>query len=389
MEGRIESVLFLLIKSLLGEVSPSLGELSEEELSVLYSLSKKHDVAHLVGTALDKQGLLPKESEISKKFKKQQMIAVLRRERLDFELSQIRGVLEEAGIRFLPLKGAVLRSLYPSPWLRTSCDVDVLVDESNLDACVALLCEKLGYTADAKRDYHDISLHAPSGVHLELHFSILEKMEQIDGELSRVWEFASPIGEGAFEHRLTNEYLVFHTVAHTAYHFVHGGCGIRPLLDLFLLREKLSLDETALGAHLSRCSLEAFYESAVALSQVWFGDGETTELTAAMQEYLLSGGVYGSLENRVSVAQSALGGKTKYLLRRIFLPYSDLCLQYPVLKQHKLLTPFCEVGRWFRILFGGRARRSARELRVSASLSEEKIDRASELMAVLKLKMEN
>jgi len=53
---------------------------------------------------------------------------------------------------------------------------------------------------------------------------------------------------------------------------------------------------------------------------------------------------------------------------------------FPALKKHKLLTPICEVRRWFRILFGGRARRSARELRVSTTLSEEKIDRTGELM---------
>jgi len=380
LENKIENVMFFLIKSLFCESSLLSEPLSEEELSALYALSKKHDVAHLVGMALERQGLLPKESEIAKKFQKQQMIAMLRQERLDFELTQIRRVFEATGIRFLPLKGAVLRSLYPVPWLRTSCDIDVLVDESNLDICVTLLCEQLGYTAEQERNYHDISLHAPSGVHLELHFNILEHMAQLDGELSRVWEFATPICDGAFGHRLTNEYLVFHTVAHMAYHFRHGGCGIRPLLDLFLMREKLTIDEAVLRSHLSACSLEAFYESALTLSQVWFGDAEPTELSDAMQEYLLSGGVYGSLENRVSVAQSAQGGKAKYLLRRIFLPYCDLCLQYPVLKKHKLLTPICEVRRWFRILFGGRARRSARELRVSTTLSEEKIDRTGELM---------
>ena len=380
MENKTENVMFFSIKSLFDESSLLSEPLSEEELLALYALSKKHDVAHLVGMALKRQGLLPKESEIAKKFQKQQMIAMLRQERLDFELTQIRRVFEDAGIRFLPLKGAVLRSLYPTPWMRTSCDIDVLVDEQHLDACVVLLCEQLGYEAERERNYHDISLYAPSGVHLELHFNILEHMAQLDGELSRVWEFATPIGEGLSEHRLTNEYLLFHTVAHMAYHFCHGGCGIRPLLDLFLVREKLTVDEDVLRAHLSRCSLEDFYESVLALSEVWFGDGEPTALTAAMQEFLLSGGVYGSLENRVSVAQGAQGGKKKYLLRRIFLPYGDLCLQYPVLKKHRILTPICEVRRWFRILFGGRARRSMREIRISTSVSEEKIDRTSELM---------
>ena len=386
MDNKIESVLFIAIKKLFGEFSLSLESLSEEELLALYSLAKKHDVAHLVGTSLQEAGLLPSESEVAKKFKKQQMLAMLRRERLDYELSEIRRVLEEAKIRFLPLKGAVLSALYPVPWYRTSCDIDVLVDEASLDTCVALLGEQLGYKTDGARDYHDISLYAPSGVHLELHFSILEQTEQFDGELARVWEFASPIREGASEHVLTNEYLVFHTVVHAAYHVAHGGCGIRPLLDLFLMRQKLTIDEAVLGSHLSACSLQAFYESAVALSEVWFGEAEPSALTEALSEYLLSGGVYGSMENRISAAQGAQGGKGRYLLRRIFLPYADLCLSYPVLKTRKWLLPICQLRRWCRLLFGGRARRSMHELRISAQVSEEKVDRTAELIGTLGLK---
>ena len=389
MKNKIEDVLFLTIKSLFCELSLASLSLTEEERAALYSLAKQQDAAHLVGMALDRQGLLSAESELTKKFKKQQMVAMLRRERLDYELSEIRRVLEEAGIRFLPLKGAVISRLYPTPWLRTSCDIDLLVDEASIDACAALLSEQLGYRAEAERNYHDLSLYAPSGVHLELHFSILEDMEQIDGELARVWEFASPIREGSFEYSLSNEYLVFHTVAHAAYHFARGGCGIRPMLDLFLMKEKLTLDEDVLRAHLSRCDLVVFYERMLALSQVWFSDGAPSALTDAMQEYLLSGGVYGSLENHVSVAQGRQGGKRGYLLRRIFLPYEDLCLQYPVLKRSAWLLPICEVRRWCRILFGGRARRSMREIRVTTQISEEKVDRTAELMAELGLCQEN
>lgn len=385
MNAKTEKVMFLAIKSLFGGNSPVMDPLSEEELCELYALSKTQDAAHLVGMALEKQGLLPKESEVSKKFKKQQMLAMLRRERLDYELAEIRGVFERAKIRFLPLKGAVISSLYPTPWLRTSCDIDILVDEASLDACVALLSEQLGYRAQALRDYHDLSLYAPSGVHLELHFSLMEKNEQINRELSRVWEFASPIAEGAFEHRMTNEYLLFHTVAHAAYHFSYGGCGIRPILDLFLMREKLDIDEGVLLAHLRACSLEPFYESVVALSERWFGTAEPTVLTDAMQEYLLSGGVYGSLENRVSAAQGRQGSRGAYLLRRIFLPYSSLCLQYPVLKRHKYLMPICAVRRWCRLIFLGKARRSMYEIRTSTQMSEEKVDRTAELMERLGL----
>lgn len=45
--------------------------------------------------------------------------------------------LAEAGIRALPLKGAVLaRDLHGDPWLRSSTDIDLLVDATDLEAAV-------------------------------------------------------------------------------------------------------------------------------------------------------------------------------------------------------------------------------------------------------------
>ena len=44
------------------------------------------------------------------------------------------------------------------------------------------------------------------------------------------------------EHRMTNEFFLFHCVAHMAYHFVlGGGCGIRPMIDLYVMKQKLAL----------------------------------------------------------------------------------------------------------------------------------------------------
>jgi hypothetical protein len=151
------------------------------------------------------------------------------------------------------------------------------------------------------------------------------------------------------------------------------------------MKKNLSFDENRLFSHLSDCSLECFYESISALSEVWFGDREPTELTQKMQEYLMSGGLYGTLENRISVTQRAKGGKIRHLLDRIFLPYADLATQYPVLKKHKILLPICHVRRWFRVLLGGRARHSMRELRTISTVSNEKCDRALELISELGL----
>ena len=160
-----------------------------EALERVYVLAQKHDLAHIPGQVLAKLGL--PECEALSKMTAATFGAVQRFVQLDYELKRICDTLEQAQIPFVPLKGAVVRKFYPEPWMRTSCDIDILVREEDLERAAQALVKELSYTTDHKKKYHDMWLFSPSGVHLELHFSILETMDNIDRLLSRVWEFAT------------------------------------------------------------------------------------------------------------------------------------------------------------------------------------------------------
>ena len=47
---------------------------------------------------------------------------------LDAEREQVFKEMDAAGIWHLPLKGSVLKSLYPKPWMRQMSDNDILFD---------------------------------------------------------------------------------------------------------------------------------------------------------------------------------------------------------------------------------------------------------------------
>ena len=87
-----------------------------------------------------------------------------------------------------------------------------------------------------------------------------------------------------------------------------------------------------------------------------------------MEEFVLAGGVYGSEKNRIAVGQAREGGKLRYALSRIFLPYHTLKFHYPSLQKHKWLFPFFQVRRWGKLIFLGGARRSAKELQESSQI---------------------
>ncbi|MBQ2769274.1 MAG: hypothetical protein IJB34_06290 [Clostridia bacterium] len=133
------------------------------------------------------------------------------------------------------------------------------------------------------------------------------------------------------------------------------------------------------------CSLTKFFEAVDALAYAWFDGAELPEKYTQVQAYILRGGVYGTLEHKVTVRQAQKGGKRKYLFSRIFMPYEELKASYPALEKRKWLTPFYQVRRWGSILFGGRIKKSVLELNTSAAVTQEDSARLKRMMEELEL----
>ena len=353
--------------------------LSDEELKALYKLSKLHDLAHLVGDALIKNNLIADE-KIKSAFQKELFTAVFRYESINYELSNIKKILSENEIPFIPLKGSVIREYYPEPWMRTSCDIDILIHEEDLNKAIEVFV-KNGYTKEQK-NYHDVSIYSVGGVHLELHFSILESKDNIDKVLCRAWEYA--VQKNDFEYVFTNEFFLYHNIAHASYHFIGGGCGVRPFIDLFLLRKKMQYNEKKLDALLTEAGIKTFADRMEELSEVWLDGKEPSVVTWNMQDFVLNGGVYGSIEQHAATAQTK-GGKFRHIMKRIFMPYASLVTSYPKLKKYPVLFPFYQVRRWCRILFCGGRKKAMYEMKVNANMDKAKVESARKLMEDLEL----
>lgn len=363
------------------EIDKSQYTLTDEEFAKLYKLSKSHDLAHLVGDTLIKNALIG-DGEIKAKFQKQIMLAVYRYEKINYELGRLRKVLNEAEIPFIPLKGSVLRRYYPEPWMRTSCDIDVLVHEEEVDDAAQIIVDKLGYTYE-KKNYHDISLMSDGGVHLELHHSIKENEPNIDLLLSDCWDYATVL-DGC-EYEFTNEFFFFHQFAHMSYHFLHGGCGVRPFLDIYPLEEKLDFRRDKLDEMLVKTGIKKFCDAAKSLSEVWFGDGEHADVTRRMEQFVISGGVYGTKKNSMAVCQQKEKGRLGYIINRIWLPYELLCITYPRLKGRKHLQLFYEIKRWFRIFNPEARKHKKNELDIIKGLDAEQKAEVNKMLSDLGL----
>lgn len=362
----------------------------------LFKLSKKHDIAPIVGNALNKCGAfehLPvdiEESEreaiakIKTKFDEQIFTAVYRYENINNELREIRRVLGEAKIPFIPLKGSVIRKYYPEPWQRTSCDIDVLVKEKDADKASKVLAERLQYKINEKGQ-HDVSLFSPSNIHVELHFKLMDIEFKQVSVLRDIWNGGEITPVSRYEYRMSKELFLLYHIYHMAKHFVHGGCGIKPFIDLWIIKNKISFDGGKAQKMLQESGLLAFYERSIDLMSVWFEGKPHNSVTQEMEDYILQGGVYGTLEQQLAMSQNKKGGKFRYLLSKIFLSYEQMKVYYPSVKKCPILFPFYQVRRWFRILFCGGRKTAMNEIKLNQSLSEEKKQAAKNLIDELGL----
>ena len=374
MDAQTVSLLFALLRSAIrGDrlAEDELAALTEERQRTLYALANKHDVAPLVAAALENHGLLDAPTEVANSFSKQIHLAVYRYARLEYDLEALCDALEAAEIPFIPLKGSVLRNDYPEPWMRTSCDLDILVRDADADRVADLLVQQCGYKTEGK-GRHDISLYSPCGNHVEIHYDLIEPgMLDVSLDiLHAVWDFTVPHEGCRYRRDMTDDMFYFYHLVHMAKHFVQGGCGIRPLVDLWILDHKDGIDLSRREALIQRGELKAYADAVHRLTAVWFDGQPYDDLTRRMECFILTGGVYGNSENRVTMQQQKQGGRLKYALSKIFLPYEILRFHYPILQKHRWLTPVMEVRRWGKLIFCGGAGRSVRELETTARVSE-------------------
>ena len=361
-------------------------DISAEQMTKLYRISKAHDLAHLVSSALSKLGRLS-DDELSFSFEKQQMKAVTRYERMSRTLSKICDALEKVEIPFIPLKGAVIREYYPEPFMRTSGDIDLLVHEDDLEGARRIFVEELEFEF-VHKGTHDMIFLTPNQVNIELHFSLIEenRVNSADKPLADVWNNATVVDGKKYQYKLTDDMFYYYHIAHMAKHFVSGGCGIKPFIDIYILNHSVDFDREAINEKLNHGGLYDFSKHAEGLSEVWFGEEKHSDLTLQMQAFLILGGVHGVMSNRIAVERATNKSKLSYAMSRIILPYDVLKYYYPVLEMHKWLLPLCQVRRWFKVLFFGGVGRSVKELKTNNDISKDETKVLQEFLSNLGLR---
>ena len=382
MEQKTINLFLEIIKAVINGTKLSescISQLDDITLKQLYALAQKHDLAHFITFALNNCNT-NYDNVLSGKGKIIIAGAIYRYEQKQYCLNRIYEIFEKNGIDFVPLKGAIIAQYYPEPWMRTSCDIDILVKKEQISKAIQLL-EKNEWALKEKTVYNDYSLYYKDLVHLELHFNIRETFASLDKVLDTVWDSVEVSDGFTHKFRQNNEFILFHLLAHMSYHFLGGGCGVRSFIDIWLLLKKVEYDKNKLYQLCKLANIDKFCDSVFKLINVWFGEEEYTQTIKDMEKYVLMGGTYGENNQRIAVQQIKTGGKLQNVLNRIFMPYETLNIKYPSLKNRKYLTPVYQIIRLIDAIRDRRIKTTVRELRINSELSDETIGQISKLLA--------
>ena len=390
MDNNAVELMFSLIRSVVNGTQLTDEEkklCSLELLTELYTLSKKHDLAHLVAVGLQTNQLLSPSSEYFGKFYSEISSAIVNHQKQKYEFEKLCKFFNDRKIPFIPLKGAVIRELYPQPWMRTSSDIDILIPESKLEECIEEYSKITDFSEPMTKDGHHVAVTTANGVHVEFHYDLVESdyANNAGSVLAEIWDCATPKNENEFLYEVSQEMFLLYHFAHMAKHFQVGGCGVRPLIDTYLISKTSLIGETVKSEYFSRSRLDKFAHHIIELSSVWFAGKEHTDSTKRIEAYILSGGVFGTIKNQLFLQQNRIGGKQEYVKSRIIMPYESLKMLYPVLEKHRLLFPIMQVRRWFKIVFKGRFRYSVKMLKQASSVTNEESDTVSQMIKDLGL----
>lgn len=262
---------------------------------------------------------------------------------------------EQEGINCMPLKGMILKHLYPEFHMRSMSDMDILIDVGKLKETRQIMPD-LGFEAWRYDEHHDIYRFS-NCVNVELHkLLIVGEMEdyfQIGFERAHLKEGYSHIYE------LSIEDFYIHVLGHMAYHFAHGGVGIRLVLDIRVYLDKYGdqMDREYIKQELEKAGLYTFACHAEKLASIWFGGEESNEFYDELGMYIINSGYLGSQEHRdilevVKQQGEKAGNKSKWkaVMFALFLPYRQMAFSYPILKKLPFLLPFAWVYRWIHVM---------------------------------------
>ncbi len=271
------------------------------------------------------------------------------------ELKDLIQTFEEHSIISQPMKGSVMKFVYPTPEMREMSDIDILIREEDMEAAADILKQR-GYYLEETMEQHDVYIKKPY-MCIEVHSALYDrKVDEIQYEYFKDLS-KRVLREGhRYTYDFSKEEFYVYMMAHMAKHFAVKGCGIRNLVDIYVYNRKYAseMDRALIERELDACGIRTFVEHMERLTAIWLEGEDSTIFYDDLFEYMMNSGIYGKGENDIwyRFAQEDISGKDSKQLQRWFWfpPLTYMKRHYPWLEKRAYLLIVAWIVRAFRAL---------------------------------------
>ena len=263
---------------------------------------------------------------------------------------KIKTAFEQEYIDYMLLKGANIKSIYPSPEMRMMSDIDILIKQSQYDK-ISKIMLSLGFNEIIQSD-HEL-IWQKDKLMVELHKRLIPSYNKdFYAYFGEGWQLAKK-QENTCCHKLSAEDEFVFIFTHLAKHYRDAGIGLKHFVDVFLLLENTKLNKEYVLDALKKLKLDEFYINVIKTLNAWFNGGQEDEITTLITKTVFSGGAYGKGENNIlsqAVKADKKGFKIKKVLSLMFLPLKKMQKRYACLNKLPILLPVFWVVRWVQFL---------------------------------------
>lgn len=323
----------------------------DEKISIsneLYKIASFHSLAVFLKPNMDENTT---SKEIIKKVNEDYFLAI-KRDTIQLEqLNTLLNLFEENGIDCLPLKGSVIKHLYPDSFYRIMGDIDILVKEKDFKKARKII-ESLNYKSKFNTEHH-LEFEKPPFMIIELHRMLIEKKELGANLFKDIFARSSLVKNYKHIYQMSKEDFYLFMMCHLLKHYYLGGTGIRSFLDIYVyLNTYPNLDFNYIDDCLKKTK---YYQDAVFiknLSLKMFEDTPLDEKENKAINAIFSYGTYGRSDILAKgELESTNNNANKVIFKKIFPSVSSMKNLYPILKKCILLLPFTYIARIFHLLF--------------------------------------
>lgn len=348
----------------------------------LFTLATEHQVVALIYSQIYNFPNFP--VELKNNWKRESLkINMFQTMRTNRFLKLYQQLLDE-GLKVIVVKGLICRNLYPQPELRDSNDEDMYVRKEDYQKTYDIFV-KNGLQVVSEETDVTTFIDMSCGLSIELHTELFSKESKAYGNYQDIFVDAFEDAtihniQGVNVYSLSYDKHLLFLILHFVKHFLHGGVGIRQVLDIIMYSEVYLKEIHWNGIYVELDKLNTFtlIANVYAMAEKYLGFDiskihlpnqilQSIDFNELLDD-ILDAGIFGqSTQERIHSSTITLNsmetGKTS-ILRSVFPTAKEMKAKFNYLSTKPYLLPFAYIHRMWNYIINNHNKESMKTIEI-------------------------